>query len=398
VAAEYGHHEHLDIRLRSDPGKKIQGEYMGCYTVYSIDVCPGKKFIGITTDFKSRIISDLADAALETPRTWHGVEMKNAGVQTQQAFRIVRVARDLQEAEELQSQWIQQFIDVTAHREWYERMPCGYDPALDIGIVNETHAFAVYKCSGCTYISTTLSRTQSHMQLVPKCAGHVVLELQAHVTAPRTTSPTGTTVRSDRANIESIMATRVPSGITQMDELDTIGIDERTQYLMTSPSVLHACFDRKGYAKRHQLAGIDISLRLFIHLWGSKAPQRFQSVFTHNHVMYDLRAVGDPSDHATVDVARIKDFNEFMIRLYEVLEELALVVSEQCGDDQIASFAKEYRETLRGPDAMTTFDVFERGDKYKDFRKKDPARVKFANSFKTETRGVIKKTHLDRSL
>ena len=374
---------------------------MGCYTVYSIDVCPGKKFIGITTDFKSRTISDLADAALETPRTWHGIEMKNAGVQTQQAFRIVRVARDLQEAEELQSQWIQQFIDVTAHREWYEALPGGYDSSLDIGIVDETHTFAVYKCSGCTYISTTLSRTQSHMQLVPKCAGHVVLELQAHVTAPRTSSPAGTVVRSDRANIESLMATRVPSGLTQVDELDTIGIDERTQYLMTSPSVLHACFDRKGYAKRHQLVGIDISVRLFIHLWGSKAPQRFQTVFTHNHVMYDLRAVGDPSDHGTVDVARIKDssdFNEFTIRLYAVLEELALVVSEQRGDDQIACFAKEYREALRGPDAMTTFDVFERGDNYKDFRKKDPARVKFANALKTEIRSVIKKTRLTRTI
>ena len=33
------------------------------------------------------------------------------------------------------------------------------------------------------------------------------------------------------------------------------------------------------------------------------------------------------------------------------LEELALVVSEQRGDDQIAYFAKEYRKLLRGPDA-----------------------------------------------
>ena len=380
---------------RSIPGKKIQGDDMG-FTVYSIDVRPGNKFFGITTDFNARIAKDLADTALETPQTWHGVEMKNAGVSSE-AFRVVQVSRDLKEAEETQAKFCllaEQFVDATAH-EWYKRMPRGYDPSLDGGVNEERLDVLIYKCSGCRFFSTTFSRVQAHFKS-SKCTKQVVHEYHTHFIAPCvSTAPPLTRPANSLAHLEASMATRVPSGLSALDDLDTLGIDERTEYLLSSPEVLRACFDRKAAQRIHPISGVDISLKMFMHLWGSKAPRRFQTVFTHNHTMYDLRAVEDPSDPSTVDLTTIDDFNEFMVNLYAALDEIALATSSNALriGEQLAAVASDYREALCGK-WMTTLDVLDHTPQYERLRKKDTSRVKFANALKTAVRGVVKKTLL----
>ena len=366
------------------------------YTVYRVALGSGKKFVGITVDMASRIKMDLADAALENPTTWQGVHIKEAGVSCGSAFRVVHVARDLKDAIDCQALAIRNFTDGSDRADWYRDMPRGYIEANDVRVEEERLDVIFYKCSGCRFMSTTISRVHAHTRHVASCTGQIALELHTHVMVPRAT-PTMADSTGVRENLESIMASRVPSGLSEVDDTYTIGLDERTDYLLSSPDVLGACFKQKG-SRMHQDTNVDISLKLFEHLWGSKAPRRFQTVFTFNKIMYDLRAVGDSSDLTTVDIAVINDasdFNEFTIRVCEALDEIAMVVSERCGDTGIASVAKTYRVNMQGK-SMSTLDVLTRSKKYDSNRKRDPARVKLANALKTAVRGVVKKTRLAR--
>ena len=365
------------------------------YTVYSIAIAAGKRFVGITTDFHSRISRDLADAACDAPRTWHGAAMKAAGIQTQHAFRIVHVSPELKDAVKHQVETIQLFVDEFGPA-WYEQMPRGYTPEDDGAFNEERLDFIVYKCSGCRYLSTVLSKVEAHFKAKAGCAHQIVMDFHAHIVAPSVSSNV-VPVASTHTRLEAAMATRVPSGLSAMDECDTQGIDERMEYLLSTPKVLSACFDWNA-ARLHPLHGVDISLKLFMYLWGSKAPRRFQTVFTYNHTMYDLRSVGDPSDPATVDLIAI-DFNEFIANLYKVLDELAVVTSSNADrvGEQVAAVAAKYRELLCGK-GLTTLDVLDHTEQYEKLRKTDSSRVKFANAFKSAVRGVVKKTLLVKEM
>ena len=370
------------------------------FTVYSIAVAADKRFVGITTDFNSRVSKDLADAALDAPRTWHGAAMKASGVQTQQAFRVVHVSPELKDAVERQEETIQLFIDAFGSA-WYEQMPRGYNSEDDGGFNEERLDFTVYKCSGCRYLSTVLSKVQAHFKMKAGCAHQIVMDFRAHIVAPRVSEkvvvPVVVASVPTHTRLEAAMATRVPSGLSALDDLDTLGIDERTEYLLSSPEVLLACFDRKAAQRIHPISGVDISIKIFMHLWGSKAPRRFQTVFTHNHTMYDLRAVEDPLDPSTVDLTTIDDFNDFMVNLYAALDEIALATSSNAlrVGEQLAAVAGDYREALCGK-WMTTLDVLDHTPQYERLRKKDTSRVKFANALKTAVRGVVKKTRFTK--
>lgn len=363
------------------------------YTVYNIDIRPGQKFVGITANFNARMISDLADAALETPRTWHGAEMKDAGVSDEQAFRIVRVCLNLSHAVKMQEQTIQLFIDAFGSA-WYEDMPRGYNP--DDEGDKERLDVTIYKCSGCRYFSTKRCDMRTHFKS-SKCTNQVVDEYRTHFIArcvPRPANPL--------AHVDVAMASRIPSGLSV---LNTRGIEERTKHMMSSPEVLHECF--------LGMSCVDISLKIFTHLWGSQAPRRFQTVFTYDSAMYDLGTVEDPSDPATVALTVIEPmrpieydaidqprpmatikFNDFIINLYKALENLAFVVSERCRDDRIAYNAKEYREELCGTSAMTTLDVLTCNARYFSGRKNDYDCDRFAKSLQREVKSEIQKTRL----
>ena len=368
------------------------------YTVYSVDVRPGNKFFGITSvDFSARIAKDLADAALETPQTWHGAAMKDAGVSSEEAFRVVQVLRNRKDAEETLCLLAEQLGETTGH-EWYKHMPRGYDPSHDEMRLD----FTVYKCSGCRYLSTVLSRVQAHFKMKTGCAHQIVVNFQAHILVP---------VDVPVDTLEAAMATRVPSGLSTKDQW---GIDERMEYLLSSPKVLSACFDA---VRLDDYTGVDISIKLLTHLWGCKAPRRFQTVFTYNHTMYDLRGVGDPLDPTTVDLAVIGfnmdpamayldtiDINKFTVNLCTALDKLAAATSANAlrVGEHVASVAKKYRELLQPLEddeyAMTDYYMSRMPQYLKRLRKEDPSRAKFASwtwaLLENAVSAVVKKTLL----
>jgi hypothetical protein len=376
-------------------GINFHGDAMG-YTVYSIAIAAGKRFVGITTDFHSRVSRDLADAACDAPRTWHGAAMKAEGIQTQQAFRVVHVSPELKDAVKHQEETIQLFIDEFGPA-WYKQMPRGYTSEDDGGVNEERLDYTVYKCSGCRYLSTVLSKVQAHFKMKAGCAHQIVVNFQAHIIVP---------VDVPVDTLEAAMATRVPSGLSSMDQW---GIDKRMEYLLSSPKVLSACFDA---VRLDDYTGVDISLKIFMHLWGSKAPRRFQTVFTYNHTMYDLRGVGDPLDPTTVDLAVIGfnmdpataylntiDINKFTVNLCTALDKLAAATSANAlrVGEHVAAVAGKYRELLQ-PLEDDDYHMSRMPRYLKRLRKEDPSRVKFASwtwaLLEKAVSAVVKKTLL----
>lgn len=276
----------------------------------------------------------------------------------------------------------------------------------------EDLSFTVYVCSVCHHINTLQSRLKFHQQNVPRCAESTILTFDASVkvptlpkveteptepTEPIPDEPKETIPQKNERKMYEFMSTKVPSGFC--DEEDDYGLRRRIEYL---------CADEQRELRKKLFARVrcgparvgertisypatDISIRLMTHLWGIMAPPEFRSVMFINRMIHDLQAVETPGDPAGVLIRKYGDpqeRTELVIGVYIALLEVADCVIDQCEE----CAAEAYRDLLRGTRRMTTLDVLEKNKTYEENRKKDPFRVKIANSFRRDVLETLRVT------
>jgi hypothetical protein len=182
------------------------------------------------------------------------------------------------------------------------------------------------------------------------------------------------------------MCTRVPSGF--YDEESDHGLQERCRYLVTDEQATL----RKALFRG---SGIDASVNLLRHLWGSKAPVQFRCFVsnTATRTIYVLKDVLDPRNPESCLLATHTDRDEcleLVKGIYYALLEITDAVIDECKD----AAAEAYRDKLYGSRVLHTHDVFDKNQTYAAYRIKEKQRVDFANKLRPALLAEIRKMTL----
>lgn len=210
--------------------------------------------------------------------------------------------------------------------------------------------FDVYKCSRCSFVNTFQARVSTHIQNGVRCTGATVQKLRAcakHVStvAVEDLSP----ARRGPKGIDpySILAHRIP-----WDDVTT-----RIDYLATKPEIITKILTSDDSAT--------VLARFFHNLWGSDAPEPFQSVIQDRYCYW----ARDDRDN----VERIKAVSWFETMLRETTLKAMLM------------FYETYKETLpqemqyqldrmwgtyfQSRECMTLADVLSKNQNYRRHRR-----------------------------
>lgn len=256
-----------------------------------------------------------------------------------------------------------------------------------------------YSCSTCDTVSTERSRLTAHVNRIKKCVGAIVEELSIDVPFPVSSVSLSPPPEKDTTlKLEKKVLGRVPSGLVDLESIDTTGVDERTDYLFENLELLHKIFnvlDGKP-ARTHPV--IHMASKMFDHLWGCKAPERFQSVFMYKRAIHVINSIEDPEDPLTVDILQYKtkeEVDEMIINTWLAQRDMAEMVSNRYPHERFGEAAHMYFNLTGGGNSrLTVIDVLERNPTYHKYRKKYPETVRLANAFRKEFRGLVKKVNL----
>lgn len=248
----------------------------------------------------------------------------------------------------------------------------------------------------CDTVSTERPKLTMHVTRIKKCAGATVEELSIDVPFPVSGSPPPE--KDTTLKLEKKVLDRVASGLVDLESIDTSGIDERTDYLFENRELLHTIFNvlDKKPVRTHPV--IHMASKMFEHLWGCKAPERFQSVFMYKRVIHVINSIEDPEDPMTVDILQYKtkeEVDEMIINAWLAQRDLAEMVSNRYPHERFGEAAHMYFNLTGGGNSrLTVIDVLERNPTYHKYRKTYPEIVKLANAFRKEFRDLVKKVNL----
>ena len=160
--------------------------------------------------------------------------------------------------------------------------------------------------------------------------------------------------------------------------------DERIEYLFNTEGLLNECFKANAGDCVPSYATL-----LFIYLWGSKAPPRFQSIFTYRGLVYE---VGTDADEAIIvrNDTITKYFNDsFYEDFLECLAHICRVSIPQRRPDLNGKAQHILDWTEREDNLLTIRDVYEKNDKYNKHRKTAHLVVIHANKLRFVLKNAI---------
>ena len=255
--------------------------------------------------------------------------------------------------------------------------------------------YKIYECSRCGLWNSSKHYVEIHLKRETQCkdTAHIVESILVKKMLAKTMLDKKEILDETRkTQLEIRLGTVLPAGLCDLEDEDTRGIDDRTDYVCANPQVLEFCLGQSP--KCHATRAIDISLKLLSHLWGAKAPEEFRAIYYRSNAVHVLRHVDCETDPPHADVASYRsgdEIQELITNIYLVLGELAIAISRRC-KGVYADKALAYAQLLRGTGTMTTLDVLDRTETYTLCRKQEPGRVKFANNFKSAVRAFLLKT------
>jgi len=253
-----------------------------------------------------------------------------------------------------------------------------------------TFSAVIYMCNECQQFSMLRSRITDHQRHVSRCANKNINrhDITFTLDVPRCQEIEQETYED---KVRKVLCTRVPSGF--YDEESDHGLQERCRYLVADEQAAL----RKALFRG---SGIDASVNLLRHLWGSKAPAHFRSYVTNTatrtiYVLKDVLEEGDPSACILAHHTDREECLELVKGIYYALLEIADAVINECKD----AAAEAYRDKLYGSRVLHTHDVFDRNHIYASYRIKEQQRVTFANKLRpallTEIRDTVMKRVCD---
>jgi hypothetical protein len=249
-----------------------------------------------------------------------------------------------------------------------------------------------FQCSDCNLVSTEKLRLTRHLAS-KGCAGATCQEFVLDIQIPAGDNIAHRRREEKRLWLERRVIDRLPSGLSDLESIDTIGIDERTEYLCDHPEIAHKVFDVMDKKPPRMHPAIHVALKMFDYLWGKRAPLRFQSVFTYKRMLRDINAIADPEDPMTVDILTYKtkdQIDEFIINVWEGQREIAEAVSNRHPEEPCGQAARVYHNLTGGNALLSVADVLEKNRAYERYRKRYSEIVRLANNFRREFRLLAK--------